>query len=381
VAVGGLALPSIAKETSKPRLAIVSLDGGFDGLTALPPFGDPDYLRTRGALALAPDSRMRSLINLDGCFGLHPALAPLARFFDRRELIGIIAAGLPLSQPTHGAARQKAAGLLVDVGGGESGWLYRSLDLLHPTRSLPVLAFGPHSFPELSGPRMTAGSSVLRESAATDQLLDSIAELHRGEVIFADQIRRLGYAGRPGLDFLLDRQRQRSRAFVREAAAAGYALARTDGPRVVALRLRGWDTHADQGAADGRLAEALAGLAEGLSMLAIAAGEAWHSTVTVVTSEFGRTVAPNATGGTDHGAAGVAFLLGGAVAGGRLVGHWPGLAADHLIDGAGLAPTTDLRSIFRSVAIEHLGLSPNAVDQAVFPGSIGTPPLNGLMRA
>ena len=147
------------------------------------------------------------------------------------------------------------------------------------------------------------------------------------------------------------------------------------------LELGGWDTHSAQGATGGRLAAPLAQLAEGLTEFAAASGPAWSDTAIVVATEFGRTVAANGTGGTDHGTGGVAFLLGGAVAGGRVAGTWPGLSANALFEGRDLAPTTDLRSVFKGLLGGHLGLPADALERVIFPNSREAPPLSGMLRA
>ena len=109
-------------------------------------------------------------------------------------------------------------------------------------------------------------------------------------------------------------------------------------------------------------------------------GPAWRRTVAVVATEFGRTAAVNGTGGTDHGTAGVAFVLGGAVQGGRVVGRWPGLAREQLWQGRDLAPTTDLRAVLKAALIGHLGLPGDGVERVVFPDSREARPLDALVR-
>ena len=131
----------------------------------------------------------------------------------------------------------------------------------------------------------------------------------------------------------------------------------------------GWDTHANQGVLTGRLANHLKGLSEGVTALKQALGPVWAETAVVVATEFGRTAAPNGTKGTDHGTAGVAFVAGGRVAGGRVLADWPGLSMDRLYQRRDLAPTTDLRAIFKGLLVGHLGLPAADVERAVFPGS------------
>jgi uncharacterized protein (DUF1501 family) len=209
----------------------------------------------------------------------------------------------------------------------------------------------------------------------TDALLGPALAEGLASQAFADRVMNDG--GRMNQPPAAGRQQ-----FVQAAAAAGRLMApAADGARVAALDLGGWDTHANQGAARGRLALALETLAEGLAALRDGLGAAWSKTVVLVATEFGRTVQANGTGGTDHGTGGVAFLLGGAVAGGRVVTDWPGLAQDRLLEGRDLMPTADLRAVAKAVLIGHLGLAPAAVDAQVFPASAAVRPLAGLIRA
>jgi uncharacterized protein (DUF1501 family) len=156
-------------------------------------------------------------------------------------------------------------------------------------------------------------------------------------------------------------------------------LMRND-PRVqlAFMALGGWDTHANQGAATGQLANRLAPLGQGLATLADRLGPALEQTVIVVMSEFGRTVRQNGNGGTDHGHGNVLWLLGGPVAGGRVHGDWPGLDDAALHEGRDLAITTDFRQVLADVAEKHLRL-PDARLGQVFPGWSGM--AAGVLRA
>jgi uncharacterized protein (DUF1501 family) len=204
-----------------------------------------------------------------------------------------------------------------------------------------------------------------------------VAALHAADAVtgpaVAAGLRERGFAaGALGED-----RRPERFGFPALAGAAGRMLAAADGPRLAALELGGWDTHANQ--AD-RLAGPLRQLDAGLVALRDGLGAAWGRTVVLVMTEFGRTVRVNGTRGTDHGTGGVAFVLGGRVAGGRVRGDWPGLAAGQLFEGRDLAPTTDLRSVSKGVLAAHLGL-PAAALERVFPGSLGVGAMAGLVRA
>jgi len=160
------------------------------------------------------------------------------------------------------------------------------------------------------------------------------------------------------------------------------SLMRSDGgPEVAVIEASGWDTHANQGGAKGALAQRLAALDKALRTLAEELGVLWPQTAVLVVTEFGRTAAVNGTRGTDHGTGGCAFLVGGAVRGGRVIADWPGLSRGALLDNRDLKPTLDLRSVFKGVLDEHLHVDANTLAKRVFPDSSGARPLQGLVRA
>jgi uncharacterized protein (DUF1501 family) len=157
------------------------------------------------------------------------------------------------------------------------------------------------------------------------------------------------------------------------ATAVGHLLAAPNGPRIAAFQLEGWDTHGSQ--VHG-LNAPLSGLDTGITNLKAALGPVWANTAVLVMTEFGRTAAMNGTNGTDHGTATVAFVLGGNIAGGKVRGNWPGLAAGQLFQNRDLAPTTDARSVAKGALVAHLGLSDTALAR-VFPSSGDAAPLQG----
>jgi uncharacterized protein (DUF1501 family) len=162
--------------------------------------------------------------------------------------------------------------------------------------------------------------------------------------------------------------------------AAGRFLAAEHGPRIAVLETTGWDTHANQGAEEGTLANRLRTLDEALNAMRVALGDAWKHTAVLVATEFGRTAAINGTRGTDHGTATCALLMGGAVNGGRVIADWPGLNSAALYQGRDLRPTTDLRAVTKGVLCGHLHLSEAQLAQSVFPNSHSVAPMDGLIR-
>jgi uncharacterized protein (DUF1501 family) len=161
---------------------------------------------------------------------------------------------------------------------------------------------------------------------------------------------------------------------------AGLLLAAPAGARVAVIEAGGWDTHAQQGKLTGRLATALEHLDGAIEGLQRGLGEAWGKTAVLAVTEFGRTAAPNGTGGTDHGTATCAFLFGGAVRGGRVLADWPGLAQRHLYEGRDLKPTLDLRRIVKGVLRDHLRIESAVLDRTVFPDSREAAPTENLIN-
>jgi uncharacterized protein (DUF1501 family) len=170
------------------------------------------------------------------------------------------------------------------------------------------------------------------------------------------------------------------RAYFAEAAgAAARFLASPDGPRVGALAFDGWDTHVNEGAAGGRLADLLGALDGALAAIETNMGRAWNETVVALVTEFGRTARINGNEGTDHGTATVALLLGGALNGGRVIADWPGLREADLHEKRDLKPTTDVRAVLKGLLKDHLRIDDRALDNAVFPDSGAVKPMAGLI--
>ena len=167
--------------------------------------------------------------------------------------------------------------------------------------------------------------------------------------------------------------------FAETAGAAARFLAKPDGPRVGALGYVGWDTHMNEGAAVGQLANLLGALDGAIAAVESGMGEAWRETAVAVVTEFGRTARINGTDGTDHGTATVAFLAGGALAGGRVIADWPGLKAAQLFEARDLKPTTDLRAVLKGLLRDHLRVEERALAESVFPGSADVQPISGLV--
>lgn len=374
-AVLGRSRVAFAQAPGERRFVVVLLRGGLDGLHVLAPYGDPHHAALRRAIALPEPGREGGLLDLGGRFGLHPALANLHAMFRAGEAVLLHAVAAPHRSRSHFEAQD-----LLE-GGGErlisSGWLNRALQAMPMEGAVrPGLAVGTGVPLLLRGAAPVGAYSPAGMDRPSPDLIHRLAALHDADPRLGPSFRE-GMRARGFTDQTLGQEREPERdSFPRLAAAAGRLLAEAQGPRIAALDLGGWDTHALQGP---RILPPLRALDAGLAALRTALGAHWAQTAVLVVTEFGRTARVNGNGGTDHGTAGVAFLAGGAIAGGRVVTDWPGLAPEALFEGRDLRPTTDIRAVAKALLAQHLRLRPQAVAQA-FPGSDAVAPVGGLLR-
>ena len=379
---------SFAKSSSPRRLVVVNLRGGADGLGIVAPFGDPDYQRARGALALSPPGSEGGLIDIDGFFGLHPALVALEPMLHRGEVLPVHAVATPYRERSHFDAQNLLECGTTRAHARKDGWLGRALaGVGSPPEAVALGQVVPLILQGRDGVRtVTAQPGKLQDGILTDTLADMYAD----DPLFGPTLEE-GLSARTMVSKILEADdeggsggRKRRKRKRRNSGSAveivGSVLAQPQGPQVAVVEVGGWDTHARQGTTQGGFARRLKTLGAGLSRLRTKLGPVWEDTVVLVVTEFGRTVAPNGTAGTDHGTASCALLLGGAVAGGRVVADWPGLAKRSLYEGRDLRPTTDLRSVAKGLLRDHLGLGSSALD-AAFPNSASARPLPNLVRS
>ena len=271
------------------------------------------------------------------------------------------------------------------VGGARDGWLNRALAPLGGVLgSESAIAMAQNTPLVLRGDQSVTSWAPSRLPDADESTLARLQDLYANDEFFAT---RLAQALRSQdiaagqADMASGRGRgNNAQQFAATMSAAARFLTAADGPRIAVIEASGWDTHANQGATTGTLANRLAGLDAGITALRTELGEVWTNTVVAVVTEFGRTVRENGTRGTDHGTATAALLLGGAVDGGRVIADWPGLRASDLYEGRDLKPTADLRSLFKGVLIDHLALPHSLLERSVFPDSATAAPLERLIR-
>ena len=367
---------AIAAAPTEQRFLLVILRGGMDGLAAFPPYADPDYSALRDQLAIAPPGKGDGgAIDLDGRFGMHPALAPLHAFYRREEMLVIHAVAIAQRTRSHFDAQDILENGANRAHATSDGWLNRALGLLQDGEDRLGLAVGYAVPPVLNGAVPVASWAPTRLPPSSPDLLGKLEILYGDDPVFASALaegrRAQGMTTKVlGQSMGMKRGNLRSPGrFKSLVAAAGRLLAASNGPRIGVIEMGGWDTHANQGNANGRLAQNFGRLAEGLAALPDILGPVWRNTAVAVVTEFGRTAHMNGSRGSDHGTAGAVFLLGGAVAGGRVAARWPGLSADALYDGRDLAPTSDMRALFKAVLRDHLGMEAGKLERIVFPDS------------
>jgi uncharacterized protein (DUF1501 family) len=371
----GRASIALGAAPTDKRLVVFLLRGALDGMSAVQPYGDRDFLSLRGELALPAPGVPEGLLDLGGFYGLHPSLANIhAMYASGQALILHAVAGHYRSRSHFEAQDYLESGVDQRL---SSGWLNRAVAAM-PSQggqeialtlglSAPLMLRGPARV-EQWAPESFGGSPgedfytrLLRLSAHDPVIGPALAEGMRLRGVL------------PGSGTGGPKQPQE----VTLARAAGQLLGQANGPRVAVLEMGGWDTHSGQLP---RLRTQLKQLDDALGALQVSLGDAWGKTAVLVVTEFGRTARINGTKGTDHGTGGVAFLVGGAVAGGHVRADWPGLGAGRLFEDRDLMPTADVRAVAKGLLAQHLGLGPAGLS-AAFPGSEDAAPMTGLVRA
>jgi uncharacterized protein (DUF1501 family) len=375
------------------RFVLVIMRGALDGLAAVPPLGDRDYPELRREFALRAPGESGGALPLDGFFGLHPALTFLQQCYAARELIVLPALASPYRERSHFDGQDVLENGSPRPHALQSGWLNRALaSAPRPAARESGVALGQNVPLVMRGPAAVTSWSSSKLTVLDDDTLTRITDLYAGDPLLATRLAdalaanamAAGARGEAGAVTPPAAPAPGARASARYAdvvrAAAGF-LRREDGPKVAVFDTHGWDTHANEGGAQGQLASRLGELDTGLATLHQELGTAWKDSAVLLVTEFGRTAAINGTRGTDHGTATAAFLLGGAVAGGRVIADWPGLSSRALYQGRDLAATLDLRSVLKGLLSEHLAVPARALEQDVFPDSNAAKPLRGLLRS
>jgi uncharacterized protein (DUF1501 family) len=367
-----------------PRFVVIILRGALDGLTAVPPVGDPSYKSLRAEIAFSFDGPNKAL-PLDAFFGLHPSMSNFERLYRLRQAAIVHASATAYRDRSHFDGQDVLESGYAMPGRTDSGWLNRLLAILPkgtsaaPGSATPGLAIGSNAPLVIRGAAPVLGWAPATLKPADAELPSRLSDLYaHTDPLFARLLNEGIQTGKiaSGLDVKARGGPGDPNGMAQMATGAARLLAQPDGPRIAALAFEGWDTHAQE---LGRLARLLGGLDGAFAAFEKEMGPAWKDTVVLAVTEFGRTAHVNGTQGTDHGTATVMFLAGGAVRGGRVIADWPGLRSSQLRDGRDLAATTDMRAIAKGIAVDLLGAAPAALGQAVFPGSQAVAPAQGLI--
>ena len=362
--------------------------GAADGISMVVPHGEAAYYAARPNIAI-PRPRSGAAdaaIDLDGFFGLHPALRPFERLYRDGLLAPIQAVGSPSATRSHFDAQDYMESGTPDRKSTQDGWLNRYLAVQGTCQE--CAAAEPSPFRAVS---MTPQTPRILEGPAAAVAMNSLGEFTvRGAGNSADRLEALYRTGEADLVHGAGREMFEAVRLLQSANPQRYQpehgaeyprsqfgqrlreiaqlIKSGVGIEVAFADVGGWDTHVNQGASNGQLAARLTDFSQSIAALVADLGDRMNDVIILSMSEFGRMVRQNGNGGTDHGHAGAMFVIGGGVKGGKVHGTWPGLEREHLYEGRDLALTTDFRAVFADVLSRHLGASNLA---PVFPGYDG----------
>jgi len=417
--LGGSAFAAADGLMAKRKLVVVICRGGMDGLTVSPPIGDPDYATLRGAVAVTPDQALK----LDETFGLHPALESVHALALKGQARIAPAIASPDRARSHFEAQDVLETGAAQVYGVNTGWLNRTLEVMGPSK-VEGLSVGATAPLILRGKVQAASWSPGKGVDETARLPTLLQDLYKADPLMGPAFARgleteaMAQAAMTALNptpvpvsadttamnasgmapqvatppamaptamtptaMTQDAQAIAGQRQGREAARklgatlAGF-MVQEGGPRIAAVSLDGWDTHAGQ---VGQLNTRLSYLDAVLDGLNTGLGDEWRNTVVVAATEFGRTARVNGTGGTDHGTGSTALVLGGGLRKGGLIGDWPTLRPEALFENRDVRPTLDMRGLFKGVLADHMGVDRAALETKVFPDSADAKPVTGLV--
>jgi uncharacterized protein (DUF1501 family) len=385
--LGGVDFPWADEALARRKLVVIICRGAMDGLSMAPPMGERGYAALRGQIALPGYGQPGGALKLDGDFGLHPKLDAVHKLALSGQARIVPAIATPDRDRSHFEGQDVLENGTAGAYRSSTGWLNRALQAMAPGRRVSAISVGDGTPLILRGQVQTASwspgpapegdprlPSILMDLYAKDPLLGpALASGLQTQTMVAGVMT-------PGSEMDVGKK-----SFGKEGPAialgqaAGRLMTQPNGPSVMALSLYGFDTHHAQGSSEGLLAQRFAVLDGAIDGLHQGLGPAWKDTVVLAVTEFGRTVRVNGTGGTHHGTASAALLAGGAVRTGGIVGDWPGLAEARLYEGRDLAPTLDMRALFKGVLAEHYGVERAVLDAAVFPDSARVAPVSGIV--
>ncbi len=341
------------------RFVTIVLRGAMDGLDLVQPYGDPAYAALRPKLGMTPDT---GLLDLDGFFGLNPAAADLMPLWKSGELSFVQAVSTPYrNQRSHFDGQD-----ILETGGNDksqkTGWLNRTIAAIPRGESRKAIDVSSSMELILTGPSDADSWSSQTNFALAEDEIHFLDRLYAGDQAFARVFDEAKQTSSSADSLYGDAKRGGGVADI--ARLAGGML--TKDYRLASFSINGWDTHVGQQA---QFKKAAGDLTVAITTLKQAMGDdAWKKTVVLAVTEFGRTARENGTGGTDHGTGGTAVLAGGAILGGKVLGDWPGLGEDRLLDGRDLMPTGDVREVAAAMLYRQFGIEPSVLTAKVFPG-------------
>ena len=383
---GGILLPfgrqawagAIPESNTKRKMIVVMMRGAVDGLSVVAPYAEPNYYRLRPAIAVPRPGEENGAIDLDGHFGLNPALASLQPLWREGKLAFVHASGSPDATRSHFDAQDYLESGTPGRKSTQDGWMNRLLgNLPGNTTSTRGIAVGPLMPRILSG--QVAASNIASGAAGTKataldrpQVGDAFDKMYSGNDKYSQAYQQSQQAHQEVMISLDDEMEAANggaplpNGFPDDAERLAKLMRKDPNVQLAFLAVGGWDTHANQGTVKGQLANRLSPLGLGLANLARQLGPMFDDTTIVVMSEFGRTAKQNGNNGTDHGHGNVMWVLGGKVNGGKVHADWRGMEDGQLHEGRDLPVTTDFREVLAQVAERHLQL-PDGRLHHVFP--------------
>jgi uncharacterized protein (DUF1501 family) len=399
--LGRSAFAASESDIAKRKLVVIVCRGAMDGLSVSPPIDDPNYVPLRGEIAIPGFGEKGGALKVDETFGLHPKLVTVHRMLLAGEARFAPAIATPDRARSHFEAQDVLESGVSVVYGASSGWLNRALEATGP-RKIEALSVGPQAPLILRGKIQAATWSPGGPDLKNVRLPQILADLYAHDAVLAPALASglstqamgrkaeaaakpmmIAASGTPPMPAVAQAQGPNPAIQGEQARTLGRMLAKfmvaDNGPSIAALSLDGFDTHQREGSSEGQLAQRLAYLDALVGGLSAGLEKEWANTVVLAATEFGRTAHVNGTGGTDHGTASTALLMGGGLKAGGIIGDWPSLDPSKLFESRDTAPTVDMRSLFKGVLAQQMGVDRKALDATVFPDSADAKPLGGLI--
>jgi uncharacterized protein (DUF1501 family) len=392
-AIGTAALPSFlaraafaTSDLGKKRLVVIFQRGAADGLNIVVPHGESSYYSMRPTINIPK----QSVLDLDGFFGLHPAMASFQPLWKQKHLAIVHAAGSPHPTRSHFDAQDFMESGTPGIKITDDGWLNRALHDLPAGKSAEdksafrAIALGPSVPRILSGKEAAVAVNNINEFAVGGKNPNAVPLSNSFEAMYDHSVDAVLHGtGQETFD-AVKALKAADPARYTPAPNANYPKGRFGdslkelaqmikanlGVQIAFADIGGWDHHVNEGSTQGQIANVLGDFSHSIAALWTDLGDLAEETVIVTMSEFGRTARENGNRGTDHGHANVMFVLGGPVRGGKVYGRWPGLDQSQLYEGRDLAVTTDFRTVLSEVVANYLG---NKDLRTVFPGFEGQP--------